>query len=284
MADPFDLSSRYYDLLYRDKDYAGESAYVSNLLRRFGCPPRVSSRLSVSDQLGVSDQLSVSDQPGAILELGCGTGAHAEILTRQGYVILGVDQSREMLGRAERRFANSGDSGFTCCQGDARSFRAGRSFDAVISLFHVASYQTSDEDIARYFKTAATHLTPGGVFVFDVWYGPSVLTQLPSTRVKRVEDDSIDVFRVAEPTLVPRQNRVEVDYQIFVTDRASGEIHRFEEKHAMRYYFEPELDRFAADAGMKIVHREEWLTGEEPSTDSWGVVFVAEKLEPENRA
>ena len=32
----FNLYSQYYDLLYRDKDYAAESAYVLDVLGRFG--------------------------------------------------------------------------------------------------------------------------------------------------------------------------------------------------------------------------------------------------------
>ena len=34
MSDVFDAYSRYYDLLYRDKDYAAEAEYVASLLRR----------------------------------------------------------------------------------------------------------------------------------------------------------------------------------------------------------------------------------------------------------
>src|SRR5207249_2737003 len=73
--------ARYYDLLYRDKDYAAESEYVASHIRRH------------------------APQAKRILELGCGTGAHAEHLARMGYSVHGVDQSTIMLARAEARKA-----------------------------------------------------------------------------------------------------------------------------------------------------------------------------------
>jgi predicted TPR repeat methyltransferase len=63
MSQVFDTYARYYDLLYRDKDYAGESEYVAAHIRK------------------------QAPQAKCILELGCGTGAHAEHLARMGYTV-----------------------------------------------------------------------------------------------------------------------------------------------------------------------------------------------------
>ena len=56
-------------------------------------------------------------------------------------------------------------------QGDLRTVRLGERADAVISLFHVMSYQTSNADLTAAFATAREHLAEGGVFIFDCWYG-----------------------------------------------------------------------------------------------------------------
>ena len=79
MSQVFDAYARYYDLLYGDKDYAGEAEYVA-----------AHSRKQVP-------------QAKRILELGCGTGSHAEHLVRMGYSVHGVDMSEAMLARAEAR-------------------------------------------------------------------------------------------------------------------------------------------------------------------------------------
>ncbi|EMI54710.1 class I SAM-dependent DNA methyltransferase [Rhodopirellula sallentina] len=265
MTEAFDLSSRYYDLLYRDKDYAQETEYLCNLIKR-DCA------------------IKNAPAPSSLLELGCGTGGHALWLTQRGCNVVGVDMSARMLERAEKRFASKTTKKvdpvagfFKSHLGDIRSFRVNQKFDAVASLFHVASYQVSNSDVANYFQTASIHLKPGGLFVFDLWYGPAVLTQLPATRVKRVSDDQIDVVRIAEPKLIERENKVEVKYTIYVTDRKSQHTQRLEETHSMRYFFEPELDNLASQHGLEIASQEEWMTGETPSRATWGVVFTARK-------
>ena len=41
------------------------------------------------------------------------------------------------------------------------------------------------------FKTAAKHLKQNGVFIFDFWYGPGVLTDPPALRQKRLENNEM---------------------------------------------------------------------------------------------
>ena len=73
----------------------------------------------------------------------------------------------------------------------------------------------ANEDLAGMFATAAAHLKAGGVFVFDFWYGPGVLTDPPVERVKHLEDGVIQVTRTAKPTLRPNENIVDVHYQVW---------------------------------------------------------------------
>lgn len=76
----------------------------------------------------------------------------------------------------------------------------------MIALFHVISYQTTNEDVTAAFETARHYLNPGGVFIFDVWYGPTVLTERPSVRIKSMADDQTEIIRLAEPVLHPNEN------------------------------------------------------------------------------
>ncbi len=258
MNEHFNAYSQYYDLLYRDKDYDGEAQYVRDLVQRFG--PQVRN----------------------VLELGCGTGKHAELLAGAGWHVTGVEMSDAMLEVAKERAAclrPKDDAGsFEPHLGDARDFRTARTFDAAISLFHVVSYQTSNDDVLRVFETAATHIATGGLFVFDVWYGPAVVAQKPVVRVKRMEDDELKVIRIAEPESFPDQNRVDVNYTILATSRQTGLVEQFEERHPMRYYFQPEIGLLASLTGLEVVHAEQWMTGKQPSEQTWGVAFVLKKI------
>jgi SAM-dependent methyltransferase len=250
----FGLYSQYYDLFYQDKDYSAEADYVCSLLQRY----------------------SLLD-PRSILELGSGTGIHAELMGRRGYSVHGVEVSATMLAVAKRRELICDDA-VQFFQGDARSYRAGRRFDAVLSLFHVLSYQVSSEDIQGLLATAAAHLNVGGVFVFDFWYGPAVLWQRPSLRVKRLENQLVSMIRIAEPEIYEADNLVSVNYTIFVQDRGDDVIKKLQENHRMRYFFLREIKYYLERAGFALRVAEEWLTGALPSTETWGVLVVAEKI------
>lgn len=251
--------SQYYDLLYRDKDYAGETHYLARLLERF---------LPSSSRL---------------LELGCGTGRHAVLLAEQGFHVVGVEVSESMLSQAKERaiclIANVETKGrFEPHSGDARTFRIEKPIDAVISLFHVVSYQTTNDDVRQMFDTAAVHLTTGGIFMFDVWYGPAVVSLRPAVRVKRMENDQFYVLRIAEPELNLNRNQVDVKYTVMVTEKSTGNVAHLTEQHHMRYYFAPELELLALAANFEIVHSEEWMTAAQPSEKTWGVTFIARKI------
>lgn len=248
--------ARYYDLLYTSKDYVKEAQFVHQLIQTYA--PTTKS----------------------ILDLGCGTGIHAILLAKDGYTLQGVDLSQEMLEQAEQRLSQepaeiAGRLAF--CQGDVRSLHLTQQFDAVVSLFHVASYQQTNQDLQAMFATVASHLEPGGVFIFDCWYGPAVLSDRPATRVKRLEDEVIQVTRIAEPVLYPNHNWVDVNYQILIRDKELGTVEELQETHRMRYLFQPEVNQFLMDAGLQPIAAKEWLTNQDPGFNTWGVYFVAQK-------
>jgi SAM-dependent methyltransferase len=252
MSDNFLEYAQYYDLLYRDKDYQAEADYVANLIQKLD--PEVRS----------------------ILELGSGTGIHASLLADRGFEIHGIERSPEMLTRSilltNRSNSQSGRLSFS--HGDIREIRLDKTFDAVIALFHVISYQTTNEDVTAAFATARQHMKSGGLFIFDVWYGPAVLTARPSVRIKRREDVCLSITRLAEPVLHVNENLVDVNYQVFVTKLATQDIQTLKETHAMRYFFKPEIERIAEQAGFNLIYAEEWLTGAPISDATWGACFV----------
>jgi SAM-dependent methyltransferase len=253
----FGQYASYYDLVYRDKDYRAEAGYVAGLIRRYSPKART------------------------LLEMGCGTGLHATHLAEQGFAVLGVDLSEPMVERARAQrecLAPALKEALEFTRGDIRHLRLNRTFDAVIALFHVMSYQTGNEDLQGAFTSAAVHLEPGGLLVFDCWYGPGVLTDRPAVRVKRMEDERIRVTRLAEPVMHANENVVDVHYEIHIEEKASGQVGRVRETHRMRYLFAPEVRLFLAQAGFEPLAEREWMSDKELGFSAWGACFVARKL------
>lgn len=252
-AHVFDAYAAYYDLLYREKDYAGEARFALDTLNGHGPPVR------------------------RIVEFGCGTGAHAEHFALHGIDAEGVDRSEPMLQAARARANQLGAAGtrLRFSRADIQRVRLGRTFDAVVSLFHVFSYQTTNQQFLDTLESARIHLVDGGLLLFDAWYGPGVLADPPRVRIKRLSGEREEIVRIAEPRLHPSQNVVEVHYTVFVKSRGSGTVEELSESHRMRYLFVPEVELMLASRGFELVETREWMTRAEPSSGSWVVYFVA---------
>jgi SAM-dependent methyltransferase len=236
----------FYGLFNQEKDYAGETDYVAGLIRRYGNAGRT------------------------VLDLGCGTGGHAVELIKGGFEVKGIERSSDMAEIAR-------DNGVDCEVGDISQVKLENRFDVVVSLFHVMSYLTEDEALANCFRLSNEHLNPGGLFVFDAWYGPAVLAQKPERREKTVRSQEFELTRVAEPEMDPERNVVTVHYDFFLRSRATVYAETWQEAHPMRHFSLPEIEILAQNTGFQLLKAEEFLTGAPPSDHTWGVCYISKK-------
>lgn len=243
------LYSQYYDLLYGDKDYHGEVQYVDNLIKK-----------------NTSNAIS-------ILDMGCGTGIHAHLFYDLGYIVHGIDMSEDMLKIARKKI-NGKEERLRFTQSNIQELNLNKKFDVVISLFHVMSYQNSNDELIKSFEVAKSHLNDGGIFIFDFWYGPAVLTNLPTNKKKHLENDDIKVTRITESILYPQQNITEVNFDVLIEDKITNEKVEKKEIHNMRYFFDKELELISDKTGFKINEKYEWMTHKAPDFNSWNVVWV----------
>jgi SAM-dependent methyltransferase len=251
----FDHYAEYYDAMYPEKDYEAEVSYVETLIREHHHQETVS-----------------------ILDLGCGTGKHAVEFASRGHLVRGVDSSPEMVTLAEARKSALPDDvkkNVSFSVGDVQSVRLDTKYDVVLALFHVASYQTTNDAFCAFLETARYHLRPNGILVFDFWYGPAVLSLRPEVRVKRAETANRWIVRIAEPVAELADNCVVVKYEIIDCSKKTGVATRINEEHRMRFLFLPELRLFAEKVGIDILCIAEWMKDSGPADDSWSLCVVA---------
>lgn len=244
----FENYSDYYDLLYRDKNYAEEVDYVLGLINKFISPAAT------------------------LLDIGCGTGKHAALFATKGLTVSGLDLSEKMLYQARANYPQ-----INFYHADARSFTINQQFDVITSLFHVASYQTTNQDIQKYLLTINKHLNDNGVFVFDFWYAPAVFNDKPVVRLKKLENEKLEIFRIAEPVMHQNANIVDVNYQILIKDKQTNLVETLNEKHVMRYFSLPEISYLLESNGFTVINTYKWLTNNQPDGNSWSVCVIARK-------
>jgi len=241
--------SKYYDLLYKDKNYQEEYDYIKKIISKHGSTVK------------------------NILDIGCGTGKHLKYFKDDGYNIAGVDLSENMINEAKKHLNQKDD--LICSK--ASEFKFDKKFDIIISLFHVMSYQTSNDEIEKVFYNVAEHLNNGGLFIFDFWYGPGVLTDPPTVRQKTLENDEIKVIRNANPVHRFNDNVVDVHYDIKIINKVLNNENSFNECHSMRYLFFPELRYFAQKYKYLICNEGEWLADNKPEINTWNAYVCLQK-------
>lgn len=250
---PFGEYASLYNLMYREKVYGEEADFVIS-------------------------ELSAYKEPIVnLLDLGCGTGTHALRFAETGRKVCGVDISAEMLNFARRSLAAVAPdvAGKVRLElSDIRNLSVDATFDAAVSLFHVMSYQTRDEDVSAAIASARRHLATGSPFLFDFWHGPAVVKSGPVVRCKEAEDESVRVMRIATPSWQREQNRVDVAYHFTVHDKSTGAQCEFDEIHSMRYFFPTEMEQALQRGGFRVVKCAEWLTGQRATEDSFSAYMI----------
>ena len=107
----------------------------------------------------------VSD--GLVLDLGCGTGNMTEFLAQNGYDMIGVDYSEEMLEIASRKKEESGNDILYLCQ-DMREFELYGTVRAVVSVCDSINYVTETEDLKEVFRLVNNYLDPGASCIIQI--------------------------------------------------------------------------------------------------------------------
>jgi SAM-dependent methyltransferase len=234
-----------------DKDYNAEVNYVDYLIKTY----KANSK--------------------SILELGAGTGKHAFLLADKGYDILGLERSADMVAIANKE--QNPHVKFVVA--DITDFKLDKSFDVATSLFHVISYLTDNKSLIQTFKNVHQHLNKDGLFIFDVWHSSAVNHQIPEKRTKKLQNDTIEVLRKANPIIYSEVNVVEVDYDITITNLKDQTSEKIFEKHPMRHFSKPEIEILAFATGFELLHTEEFETKTSPSTETWGVCYILKKID-----
>lgn len=240
-----------YDALYADKDYRAECDLVA----------------------GAAERHDVAME--RVLDIGCGTGGHSLEWARRGIASVGVDLSADMIAIARSKSEALPEASRPEWHvGNASDFSVAGSFDVATMMFAVLGYMTTNEAVFAALKNVRRHLRSGGVFVFDCWYGPAVLTVRPEDRVRVVRHGDVQTIRSASTAVDSFQHLANVTFKLWTVegDRYVGYS---EEAHAMRYFFPQELRFLLESAGFRLGALKSFPSGERVTDNSWNVYCEA---------
>jgi len=253
-VDVFKEYGRFYDIFYSDKDYEEECDFLEEIFKRYA-----------------------PFKPRTILDGGCGTGGHVIPLAKRGYDMTGVDVSGEMICLARENAVKMGvKPKFNVM--DLRELELDKKFDVCISMFSVIGYITDNKDLSKTLQNIRNCLKKGALFIFDFWYGPSVLSLRPTARIKNSEKKGIRVIRFSEPTMDTFHHICKVNYYWIVT-KENLVVYKGKEKHAVRFYFPEEIKHYLEESGFQLLRFCPFLDlNTQPSEKTWNVTAIAQAV------
>lgn len=233
-----------YDQLMDNVPYEAWCAYLTGLLREYGC------------------------REGLVLELGCGTGALTRLLAAEGYDMIGLDNSLDMLSIARERQAEEGTDILYLLQ-DMAAFELYGTVAAAVSLCDSMNYITEYQELVQVFRLVNNYLDPGGYFIFDL-NTPYKYRELlaDNTFAENREDCSF----IWENTYDAGTGLNEYALTLFLRGE-DGRYERFEEFHYQRAYTVETVKKAAAEAGMDLIAVYDAFTRDAPS-DTCERVYV----------
>ena len=104
---------------------------------------------------------------GTILDLACGTGSMSIELIKNGFDVIGIDLSENMLEIASNRILEYGDN-FSLLKGNMTDYRLDKSVKACICSLDSINHLNDINDVEKTFCNVYNSLDENGVFVFDV--------------------------------------------------------------------------------------------------------------------
>ena len=213
-------------------------------------------------------------QTAQLLDLGCGTGEHLNLLSREGFHCKGIDSSCEMIRFAKKRNPNIDFEVL-----DMTNFDFYEKFDVIVSLFGSFDYCVDEKDINSVLWNTRRALKPNSIAIFEIW------NALPILKIRKKELSQVSTTYFDGKKIIRQRGFNVIEDNAFVAVRVDYryEIYKGAEKdilndtHIMRAYREDEFDKFVYENGFDVQAKFSSTLKEPVKENSNRLIYVIKK-------
>jgi len=251
-VEQYRIESKYFDLLYGDR--AMEVRFYSDLASRYGKK---------------------------VLELGVGTGALAIPLASQGYEVVGIDNSPDMLTVAEEKLGKCElpvRQKLKFVNADMRSFNlTEKNFDFAFISFSTFLHLLTHEEQLNCLQCIWEHLRPRGGLVISVFQpDPKYLSGvLKLHHAIKIPDSDAELVRYHQESHDYAKQLIDVNYIYVITK--NGISRTIVTNFHLRILFRGEFELILDKAGFDVINVYGSLEKEPHDTTSKSIIMLAEK-------
>lgn len=208
-----------------------------------------------------------------VLDLGCGTGALAIPLAKEGFRVIGVDFSTDMLAVAAEKSSKEGLQ-IQWLEQDMRELELLEQVDTVVCFCDSLNYIQTEQDVRMVFKQVYHALKQEGYFLFDV-HSLFKLREVFGQHTFATNDEQISL--IWQSYWSEEEFTVEHELTFFVQD-AQGKYERFDEFHIQKAYEIQELCFWLEQTGFRVHSVTADFEQQSPVEQSERIFIVVQKV------
>ena len=218
----FSKSAQYYDEIYGSagKDYSVEVNSLNKIIQKYK-----------------------HTNGNRLLDVACGTGVHAGLLSKY-YKVEGLDLDAQMLRVAKKKHPK-----IRFHQGNMIDFNLRRQFDIVTCLFSSIGYVRTKSNLNKAIKNMSDHLLPGGVLLVEPWLTPDQWNP-GRVFVLQVEKPDLRIVRMSLSRQKGKTSFVDLHYMI----GTSKGVEHLTEVHTLGLFTHAEYKDAFNKAGLRVIH------------------------------
>jgi SAM-dependent methyltransferase len=148
-----------------------------------------------------------------LIDVACGSGGHAELLSKAGFEVYAVDMSPAML-----RLLKTHLPAAKVFKQDMRNLQVPVQADVLICMYNSINYNYSYAELSRTLKRFYDHLKPGGILMFDTAFMTDTWKPGPFS-VETITTPDFEVARVNKSTRKKSFGMVDIVFVIFEKGR-----------------------------------------------------------------
>lgn len=245
--DTYKSFAQVYDLFMSDIEYKDWIKYLNKIWAKYNLSPKL------------------------IAELGCGTGNITIELARQGYDMIGIDISEDMLAIAKKK---SNDSNILYLLQDMTEFELYGTVDCIISLCDSINYITDENDLLKVFKLVNNYLNPKGLFIFDINTEYKFKKFFSDNTFAQTDEEACYIWE----NFYDEDKKINEYYMNFFIKQDNNNYKRFEEIHYEKAYSVQIIEELLNKSGLKLLNVFDAFTFDVPKDTSDRVYFIAQEI------
>lgn len=183
-----------------------------------------------------------------IVEIGCGTGEFLYLFKNDGYDIMGIDLSEDMLCIAKEKLDKYKINDVKLIKQDMLKLDTGRENDLILAFFDTVNYLKNLKEFSLLLEKASENLKEGGIFLFDI-----ATRELMEDMFRDgiFYDDREDMTIIWEHNYNKKTKLDEIGITFFVMQR-DGKYERVDDYYEKKIFSEIELKKIIENSKFKI--------------------------------